>query len=485
MAQAMAKGGKSTAKFGFKSAKKAAAKGVQASQTAMSEAKDVTGTFKEHGLNQGATQVVGTNVKRLKESKVAGKGTKFMGKAAKFASSLSVEWQSGGAPPPDEAALRARLIALGPDPTKKDLASAFSSAELKLLMTMELMSPTEPTNISPISLEEAPLPPGWVKLESSKYPGHFFYRNADTGGTVWERPGVPAAGMTGLTAELVGHLEAMTADIAAPPPRDAMAAINGACASFLAGELGLVLRWLLERLGVESTLVKHKSLVTLQMLAENQAGLKFALAGSEEGKAKVRSLLEYEVADDPVMGGKPKLMVRDAVRTPSFGPAPSTWKLSCGRRRGQAATLLQTLEHADLLHSSMNLVGGAGGTLAHGLVHGDETAKAGARLLATGGKLTASIGLKSAKMAAAKGMQATQAGMQAGMQVSQVALNEAKHGMVAPPPPPSKPSTSGAILELCCMCADSQPKRFAGCVGGGSQPCPRLEPTLRLSGAVY
>jgi hypothetical protein len=121
--------------------------------------------------------------------------------------------------------------------------------------------------------------------------------------------------MTGLTAELVGHLEAMTADIAAPPPRDAMTAINGACASFLAGELGLVLRWLLERLGVESTLVKHKSLVTLQLLAENQAGLKFALAGSEEGKAKVRSLLEYEVADDPVMGGKPKLMVRDAVRT--------------------------------------------------------------------------------------------------------------------------------------------------------------------------
>jgi hypothetical protein len=49
--------------------------------------------------------------------------------------------------------------------------------------------------------------------------------------------------MTGLTAELVGHLEAMTEDIAAPPPRDAMTAINGACASFLAGELGLVLRW--------------------------------------------------------------------------------------------------------------------------------------------------------------------------------------------------------------------------------------------------
>ena len=59
----------------------------------------------------------------------------------------------------------------------------------------------------------APLPPGWEKKESGQYPGKFFYYNAASKQTTWERPAGAAAAPA---ADLLGMFGAAPAPAAAP-----------------------------------------------------------------------------------------------------------------------------------------------------------------------------------------------------------------------------------------------------------------------------
>ena len=116
-------------------------------------------------------------------------------------------------------------------------------------------------------------------------------------------------------AALGTQLELATADHASPPPPDAVRTVSVACqACTCAAEHDALLRRLLDRLQTPSTLVKHKTLVLMQVLLENCPAFKPAFERCGAAAALLEALVEYDVPDDPRLGDRPKLMVQDAVR---------------------------------------------------------------------------------------------------------------------------------------------------------------------------
>ena len=234
-----------------------------------------------------------------------------------------------------------------------------------------------PETAAPAAGTTTALPLNWVEQESKQYPGRTYYSNTETKEVTWDKPGLPVAGALPSTdvadgseanqqgaqegglrgrpqlqlipdkvgaspppglvkaeehpsaadilaadataaaaaAALGTQLELATADHASPPPPDAVRTVSVACqACTCAAEHDALLRRLLDRLQTPSTLVKHKTLVLMQVLLENCPAFKPAFERCGAAAALLEALVEYDVPDDPRLGDRPKLMVQDAVR---------------------------------------------------------------------------------------------------------------------------------------------------------------------------
>ena len=117
---------------------------------------------------------------------------------------------------------------------------------------------------------------------------------------------------------LVGALLDATSEVAAPPGKEVLGGIATACETKCLDEIQDMVIWFHERLQHNSTVVKHKSLVTLQLLFQKSVSslLIEALRSAPAVLMEIQLLKAFEAPDDPQCGSKPVLMVRPSLNPP-------------------------------------------------------------------------------------------------------------------------------------------------------------------------
>jgi len=147
-----------------------------------------------------------------------------------------------------------------------------------------------------------------------------------------------------LSDKVLTHLKRLTEDAEKAPPQDAIHGLSETFPAMSSEARAVVVDWLRRQLFSDSIVVRHKTLVALQILLENapQAML-LTLPENKVAMLDIEAMKTFEAPDESMAGSKPVMMVREAaaavsaLATPPGSPAKAASKLRLGRRTTSAA----------------------------------------------------------------------------------------------------------------------------------------------------
>lgn len=147
-----------------------------------------------------------------------------------------------------------------------------------------------------------------------------------------------------LSDKVLTHLKRLTEDAEKAPPQDAIHGLSEAFPALSSEARAVVVDWLRRQLFSDSIVVRHKTLVALQILLENapQAML-LTLPENKVAMLDIEAMKTFEAPDESMAGSKPVMMVREAaaavsaLAAPPGSPAKAASKLRLGRRTTSAA----------------------------------------------------------------------------------------------------------------------------------------------------